>query len=223
MGPMNLGTWLKKLTTGKVIFETHSPINGEIRVVEDLYGRRVVVGGLTQSGGQVKKIWKKATSQIRADDLKPRIGLILGLGAGTLARLISQQWPEVKITGLEIDPQMVAIGKKYFDLEGIPNLEIVIADAGEYLRGGQSAGNYDLIFVDLYLADQVPPQCETVEFLRHLETVLAPEGRVVFNRLYYREHQKAAKIFLDKLERIFLSIRKKKVGGNLLVFAQRKR
>ena len=61
---MDLNGWLKKLTTGRVVFATSSPINGEIQVVEDIFGKRLVVEGLTQSGGQVERIWKKAIKEI---------------------------------------------------------------------------------------------------------------------------------------------------------------
>jgi len=41
------------------------------------------------------------------------------------AKIISEKFPNAKITGIEIDPMMVEIGKKYFGLEKIfnpPNL-----------------------------------------------------------------------------------------------------
>ena len=236
---MDLTSWLKKLTTGNVVFATSSPINGKIQVVEDIFGRRVVVEGLTQSGGQVKRVWARAIKEIRNwESLDPRtsaelgrmpsgrrleIGncLILGLGAGTLAQLLSQKWPKVKIAGVEIDPKIIEIGKKYFNLDKISNLQIIIADAAKFLSTYHLLPTtYHLAFVDLYLADKVPPQCETVDFLKSLKNLLTPKGLVVFNRLYYKDHRQKTEKFLDKLEKIFQTIRKKKVGGNLLVFAE---
>lgn len=220
---MNLASWLKKLTTGKVIFKATSPVNGRIQVLEDFYGRRLVVGGLTQSGGQVGRIWKRAVSQIlKSQFLAPRV-LILGLGAGTLAELIFQKWPRAKITGIEIDPEIIKVGKKYFGLDKIFGLKTVIADAAEFVPKKANKERWNLVFVDLYLADQVPFQCETVGFLKDLGEVLAPDGLVFFNRLYYKEHKEKTEQFLDKLEEIFQTIRKKKTGGNLLIFAQRKK
>lgn len=221
---MGLAFWLKKLIAGRVIFEMVSPISGKIQVVEDLYGRRIVVGGLTQSGGQVRRIWEKGVKQISTDQYpKPRI-LILGLGGGTLAGLLSQRWPKARMTGVEIDPKIIEIGKKYLGLEKVPKLEIITGDAVEFVEESRlKREKHDLVFVDLYLADQVPPRCETSKFLIGLERKLAENGLVVFNRLDYKEHKEKTEKFLDKLGKIFQTIRKKKVGGNLLIFARKKK
>jgi spermidine synthase len=44
---------------------------------------------------------------------------ILGLGAGTVARLISHFWPEIDMYGWELDVGVVQVARKYFDLEEI--------------------------------------------------------------------------------------------------------
>jgi spermidine synthase len=220
---MNLVGFLKKFTTGKLLFQTFSPINRKIQVLEDFYGQRLVVGGLTQSGGQVERIWKEALNKIpNTKHQTPNI-LILGLGAGTLAELISQKWPEAKMIGVEIDPEIIKVGKKYFALGKIPNLKIVNADAAWYLAKLEIRNwKFEIIFVDVYLADQVPFQCETMGFLRCLERKLAEDGLLVFNRLNYKKHKGKTRRFLDKLEKIFQTTGKKKVAGNLLVFAKKK-
>ena len=219
---MDLAGWLKKLTTGKIVFETTSPINGKIQVIEDVFGRRLVVEGLTQSGGQVKRVWKKALETISNFQFPISNILILGLGAGTLAKLISQKWQGVKITAVEIDPKIVEIGKKYFDLDKIPKLKIVLADAAQFVSKLEIKNlKFEIIFTDLYLGDQFPPQCETINFLKNLKSLLASPGLVVLNRLYYKDHRHKTEKFLDRLGRIFKTIKRKKVGGNLLVFAQK--
>lgn len=42
---------------------------------------------------------------------------ILGLGAGTTARLIHHFWPEIDMHGWELDPGVVQAARKFFDLE----------------------------------------------------------------------------------------------------------
>lgn len=122
---------LQKIFFGYSVLETtQSSFNGRILVEEDLLGhRRLVVGGLTQSGKKVENLWKDAFVGFRICDLRFKSCLILGLGAGSAARLISMFYPKVKITGVEIDPEIIAFGKKYFELGRIPNLEVKIADA----------------------------------------------------------------------------------------------
>jgi spermidine synthase len=216
---MDIAFWFKKITAGNVIFETTSPINGKIQVIEDLFEKRLVVGGLTQSGGQVERFWRKALSIINHQSSIISDVLILGLGAGTLAKLISQKWPKATITGVEIDPKIVEVGKKCFNLDKIPNLKIVISDAAEFITYQLQASSYQLIFVDLYLGDQFPLQCETEEFLKNLKNLLAPNGLAAFNRLFYKDHKKRTGLFLNKLREIFKTVHPKKISGNLLILA----
>src|SRR3990172_6734425 len=52
---------------------------------------------------------------------------IIGLAAGTTARLASMVYDGIQIDGFEIDDQIVAVGREYFALN-IENLNIVIGD-----------------------------------------------------------------------------------------------
>ena len=49
-------------------------------------GIYIQANGLTQSGGIVESIWKSTLRQIKAKDINSI--LILGLGGGTLAKLL---------------------------------------------------------------------------------------------------------------------------------------
>ncbi|TSC53454.1 MAG: Uncharacterized protein LiPW16_386, partial [Microgenomates group bacterium LiPW_16] len=80
--------------------------------------RKIVVSGLTQSGPLAEKVWESGIKTLigeragrhkirpfRADLSAPSI-LILGLGGGSLAKLLNKYFPQAKITGIEIDPLM---------------------------------------------------------------------------------------------------------------------
>lgn len=41
---------------------------------------------------------------------------ILGLGAGTAARIIHHFWPHVELHGWELDPSVVMVAREFFDL-----------------------------------------------------------------------------------------------------------
>lgn len=220
---MNIIGLFQKLTGKKIIGEIVSPFNGKIQVVEDLWGKRLVVNGLTQSGGEVRRIWKKALTKISISNSPMPAILILGLGGGTLASLLSQKWPEAEIVGVEIDPRMVELGKKYFALGKIPKLKIVIDDAIKFVFQLETRKRrWEAILVDLYRGDQFPPQGERKEFLTALKRTLVPKGLAVFNRLYYKKHKRQTELFLAKLKTLFYEIKKEKIGGNLLIFCWKK-
>ena len=126
----------RKLVLGKKLIETiDSPINGKINIYRSWCWPILEVGDLEQSGPFIAGIWKKALKNVQKfKSLKVQSVLILGLGAGTAARLVNRFWPEAKITGVEIDSKIIKLGKKYFDLDKIPNLKIICADAVKWLQ-----------------------------------------------------------------------------------------
>lgn len=183
----------------KVIEEINSKINGKIKVVKSLaFGTYLQVDNLTQSGGVVYDIWKETLNKLPNSKLIINDCLILGLGGGSAAKLIRKYWPKAKITGVDIDPVIVELGKKYLGLEG---LSIVIADAKDFVEGTKA--NYDLIIIDTYLGDSYPRQFESDAFLNHISALLNNKGLAVFNRLFFDNKRSEAVKFGNKLERIF--------------------
>ena len=63
----------------KVLEKSFSPISGQIKVVEQFGKCSLEVGGITQSGGIVEKIWKKTIVSLFHCYIVERV-LILGLG-----------------------------------------------------------------------------------------------------------------------------------------------
>jgi len=219
----------------KTLIKVSSPINGEISVVEQFGKRRIVIGGLTQSGPMAEEIWKVGLREILNLDKLPQLRqfvnnlnlkiLILGLGGGSLVKLLNQHFPSAKIIGVEIDPIMIDLGKRYLELKKAKNLKIIIGDAADFVRGSwrgldPSILRFDLIFVDLYFGDRVPEFLNKEKFLLNFKKILNENGLVVFNRLYNKNHIFEAKIFLDKLKKIFNDLSSKKFLTNLLIFCR---
>lgn len=216
---------LKKLLP-KTIFKINSPKNGEISVVEQFGRRKIVVGKLTQSGPVMEEIWRETIKYLRCysresgnpDNKKLNI-LILGLGGGSIIKIINKFFPTAKITAVDYDPIMVELGKKYLGFKESENLKIIIEDAEVFLQNDEEL--FDLIFVDLFSGDTIPKKTETEIFLRRIKEKLKEFGLVVFNRHYYQNHISEANIFLDKLKKIFNDVSSKKILTNLLIFARR--
>lgn len=131
--------------TPQTVEVVKSKFNGVIKVTKYRGNYSVWVGGFEQSGPiYVEKLWRSALNNITIQQSNNI--LILGLGCGTLAPLIFKKWPEAKIVGVEIDPTMINLGKKYFNLSGYKNLKIIQGDAKK-----QKLTGYDLIICDAYL------------------------------------------------------------------------
>ncbi len=178
-----------------ILEERDSKYNGHLRVVRTFgMGNYIQAGGLTQSGGIVESIWKSTLKQINKADLQKI--LILGLGGGTLAKLLRKKYPKAKITGVEIDPVMIELGKKYLDLDKY-KIDIKVEDANEF-----KFDKYDLVIVDMYSGDNFPKEFESEEFLKKLTKYKT----VIINRLYYGEKRPDTVRFGNKLEKIFKKV-----------------
>lgn len=183
-------------------------------MIDHAFSRRLVVGGLTQSGGILPRLWEKTLRQIPKPKSQILNILVLGLGGGTVAEVVSKKWPEAKIVGVEIDPVMIDIGKKYFSLDNIKNLEIIIADAITYVNNQL----FDLIIVDLYKGYKVEKRIKNTAFLQKLGQILAKNGVVIFNVISSQNNDFEAKNFLDKLHLIFKDIFWKRIIVNDIFF-----
>jgi len=197
----------------RVLEKVNSRINGKVEVIKSFaFGTYIQVGGLTQSGGVVNSVWKAALKKLKNEKTKKRKNcLILGVGGGGNAAIVGRLWPGAKITGVDIDPVMVEMGKKYFGLDEL-GVELVIEDAKIFLKSkiknlpARQVGpksKFDLILVDLYVGDNYPTRFESDDYIHLVKTTLASGGVAIFNRLYYGKKRKDAVRFSEKLEKIF--------------------
>ena len=217
---MEIKKILQKFFRGYSVLEKiESKINGEIEVRENILGERwLLARGMTQSGRSMENLWQKPISHL---PLTIDHCLILGLGAGSAAKVIHNLFPKAKIVGVEIDPIMIKMGEKHFDLSTVKNLEIKIADAISTINHQPSTINhYDLILVDLYLGDKVPTKAKTEKFIKGVKKRLSPSGIAIFNRLYYKKKKKEANEFGSRLKKIFSQVKEVRSSSNLFFICQ---
>jgi spermidine synthase len=105
--------------------------------------------------------------------------MMIGLGAGTVPKQLTKAYGEqVKIDGVEIDPAIIEMGKKYFDMNE-PNLNAIAQD-GRYALI-TSSKKYDIIGVDAYKQPYIPFHLTTKEFFQQVREHLTPNGVAVIN------------------------------------------
>ncbi|MBA3415911.1 MAG: fused MFS/spermidine synthase, partial [Chloroflexia bacterium] len=105
--------------------------------------------------------------------------MFLGLAGGTGVRQLSAAYGPIPVDGVEIDPEIVAVGRDYFGLDTMPNLNVIVADGRYALR--TSAETYDLIAVDAYRQPYIPFQLASKEFFDETAAKLTEDGVVVVN------------------------------------------
>ncbi len=103
---------------------------------------------------------------------------IVGLAAGTFARQATIVYGPVPIDGFEIDPKIIEVGQRYFDMN-MPNLNPVAQDGRWGLE--HSDERYTIIGVDAYRPPYIPPHLTSQEFFSLARDRLTDNGVLVIN------------------------------------------
>lgn len=108
---------------------------------------------------------------------------ILGLGAGTCARVLSAHHPGVRMVGWELDPAIVELARRHFgvdDLERAGTLRVEIGDA--FAMCARDAESFDGLIVDCFDENSTVVAClRERETWEALAKKLKPGGRVIAN------------------------------------------
>ncbi len=107
--------------------------------------------------------------------------LVLGLGGGSIPRMLIKARPHINIEAVEIDPAVVELAERYFDIHALPRCTVRREDAADFLR--HCTSQYGVVIVDTYLGEQFPDQCATREFIENARRCLKNDGVLVLNWL----------------------------------------
>lgn len=103
---------------------------------------------------------------------------IVGLAAGTSARQATAVFGPIPIDGFEIDPEIIAVGRRFFDMN-MPNLNAIAQDGRWGLEHSQR--HYSLIAIDAYRPPYIPWHLTTREFFQIVRDRLSETGVAVIN------------------------------------------
>ena len=134
----------------------------------------------------------------------PKRALILGLGGGSVARMLLAALPDLTIDAIEIDPAMATLARQHFGLRPSSRLHLVLADATAYARERAREAEYDLVLVDAYLGNRFATGLTADAALERLRRCLTPEGVLVMN--FFSGNRRALEPALHSLDHRFRSI-----------------
>ncbi len=96
---------------------------------------------------------------------------------------------------MDLDAEIVAFGRRHFNV-GMPNLEVVIGDAFEFVAG--CTRRFDFIAVDLFVGHTFHRGVLAKPFLRRLRSLAAPGGEIAINLFKDRRSQ----VHVHRIQRI---------------------
>lgn len=107
--------------------------------------------------------------------LKPGKALVLGLGGGVLPNLFHQYHYDVSV--VEFDPRIIEVAKHYFYLND--SVKTYCDDARHFINNSNET--FDVIFLDIFKAEEQPSHVITKEALIKLKSMLNIGGTIIVN------------------------------------------
>ncbi len=111
--------------------------------------------------------------------LLPKRILLIGGGAFTLPKAVVDEFPDVLLDIVEMDGELLGIAQKYFDFKPGKHTNVHTGDGRRYLEA--TGAIYDVILVDAFTHDTIPPSLQTIEAARSLSRHLSNNGVIAMN------------------------------------------
>lgn len=112
--------------------------------------------------------------------------LVLGVAGGSVIKtLVDEIQFRGKITGVDIDREIIKVANEYFKLDQMPQVDIVIEDAFKFIL--KTKQKYDLIIIDVFQDTQMPSFLFEAYFISRICHLLRNGGFVLFNTMILNE------------------------------------
>ena len=150
------------------------------------------------SYGSLQRILKKGLKYIGYARIRNYENvLVLGVAGGSVIKtLVGDIKFKGKITGVEIDPEIIEIATTYFKLNEIDNLELVVEDAFEFVL--KTKTHYDLIIIDIFQDIIMPNFLFEDYFIQRINFLLNVNGFILFNTMVINEQNRVRNIDYKK-------------------------
>jgi SAM-dependent methyltransferase len=131
-----------------------------------------------------RSVWDALAASVLAQPPERRRSvLLLGLGAGSAARIVRALAPDARIVGVELDADVVSAARRWFELDAL-RVEVVIGDAREVVA--KSSDRFDIVMEDVFIGREATlrkPEGFPLPVLDHAKRLLAPGGVVASNTI----------------------------------------
>jgi len=109
--------------------------------------------------------------------------LVIGGAGYSIPKDFLNNYPDVRVDVVEIDPELTELAKKYFNLKDNPRLNTYHEDGRTFINRTAEGGKekYDAIFIDAFKSYSMPFQLTTKEFINRLSDSLNDDGVVITN------------------------------------------
>ena len=209
------------------IFKQNSTVSSSIEITWN-NGQLVVDSKNTNySYGSLQRILRRGLLSIGFSNIKTFDSiLVLGVAGGSVIKtLVNEIDFKGEITGVEIDPEIISLANKYFKLNEIQNLTIIVEDASEFVQNTNK--NFDLIIIDICQDNSMPEFLFESVFIKNTKSLLTPGGYLLFNTMIHtngdQERNKLYRNHFNTEEYSTYSLPKVEVYNELFIIQKTKR
>jgi spermidine synthase len=195
-----------------------SPRNPQIAVVIDRGRLQLLSGNAIYSWDDLYHNFVIAFKRIDIEKRAHAEVLVLGLGLGSIPFILENVYRRrYHYTAVEWDEAIVYLASKYTLPRLKSRIDIVVADAGHFVR--VSEATFDLIAIDIFEDDRTPEVFETTAFLAACRKRLRPGGLLLYNRLYNSEQnrQNSDAFYREVFKGVFDRAEAIETNGNLIL------
>ena len=175
------------------------------------------------SYGSLQKVLKKGILQFDREKLQQcKEVLILGVAGGSIIETLQDDFKltDAKITGVEIDEDVLELAKTYFNIDKKRNVNLIVADAFEFIKTTNKT--YDLIVIDIFNDSEMPKQVFENYFWSEIYNLLNLNGLCLLNSIIgSRENAQRNEMLNQFLEQKFKICTRKKTAINELFILEK--
>lgn len=207
---------IKPSSYGELLYEKESAYNyiqvvrnnGDVRLVlneglafHSLYNPdRILTGGPWD-------YWLVApyfTEGFRPSDMESMA--MIGSAAGTAARIFTEVYGPLPVDGVEIDPEIVEAGRRYFALDSVKSNTTHVQDGRTYLQTDGRDRKWTVIGIDAYRQPYIPFHLTTREFFEEVRGHLTPNGAVMINAGRTRTDTKLVEALANTMLQVYPNV-----------------
>lgn len=135
--------------------------------------------------------------------LRPKRVLIIGGGAFTLPRAIAQEFPDCRLSVVEVDKTLPLLASRYFGFSPTARTTVAIEDGATFLEASRET--YEFIAIDVFVEETIPTAFQAEIFAHNLAARLSVHGTVAMNIIasYYGERSRTLRRQVSSFQSAF--------------------
>ncbi|GGB66624.1 spermidine synthase [Flavobacterium suaedae] len=142
------------------------------------------------SYGSLQRILRKGLQYIGFEKIKTFESiLLLGVAGGSVIKTLKEEINyKGKITGVELDPEIIEIANNYFNLDKTEGVTVIIDDAKKFVANTNE--KYDFIIIDIFQDKSMPEFLFESDFTENIKSIVNNKGYILFNTMVLNRKDK---------------------------------